>query len=156
MPIVRLTDSQREEAGDRIDQAKRMARRFRPPAGMSRDEWEAEVLLVMVETVAAYDRNTNFEAYFFMRCRWRRLNLIRQATRHPVAALIPETIPARAERTALDDLIQGVSPRESDLIRLRLAGGEWSVIGKAYGVSGRTAQRWHRQAIGKLRKRVEA
>lgn len=157
MPLIRLTDEQREDAGSKVELARRMAKRFRPPPGMSHDEWECEVFMVLVETVASHDRNTNFEAHFFMRVRFRKLNLIRKASRHPVVALIPETIPDRTEqRTPLDDLIAGVNPRDSDIIRLRMAGGRWPTIGKAYGVSGRTVQRWHRTALVRIRKRVEA
>lgn len=153
MPIVRLTDSQREEAGTRLDQAKRMARRFRPPAGLSAEEWESEVFLVLVETVANIQPQVNFEAYFFMKCRWRKLSLIEKHRRtHAALAFDPECRPQK--RHTLDDVLEGVSPRDSDIIHLRLAGGRWPVIGKAYGVSGRTIQRWHDAALGRIRRRV--
>jgi hypothetical protein len=45
---------------------------------------------------------------------------------------------------------------DSDIIRLRLAGGRWPTIGMAYGVSGRTIQRWHDAALRRIRRRVMA
>jgi hypothetical protein len=155
MPVIRLTDKQRDDAGSKVELARRMAKRFRPPLGMSADEWECEVMMVLVETVATCNPNTNFEAYFFMKCRWKKLNLIEKHRRtHAALAFDPECRPQK--RHTLDDVLEGVSPRDSDIIRLRLAGGRWPTIGMAYGVSGRTIQRWHDAALRRIRRRVMA
>ncbi len=153
MPIVRLTDSQREEAGTRLDQAKRMARRFRPPSGLSAEEWQSEVFLVLVETVANIQPQVNFEALFYMRCRWRKLSILEKQRRRPVALAI-DPVWQPQERNSLEDVLHGVSAKDSDIIRLRLAGGRWLTIGMLYGVSGRTIQRWHDSALGRIRRRV--
>ena len=154
--MERLTDEQSAEAARRYDEGQAMARRFRAPAGMTGDEWEAEVLLVLVQTVARHAGAPGFEALLYMATRWHWLNLARKAKRQRVGQLPAwDLVPARktAEPTGLDDILHGLSPVPSDVIRLRAAGGNWPTIGRLYGVSGRTAQRWHRTALKRLRSR---
>ena len=151
MPLIRLTDGERQQAEDRFEQAKRMAKRFKPPPGMDADEWESEVLLVLVEAVATTDRNANFEAHFYMRCRFRRMQLIRK--HRPTVGLMID-LPGKAEkRTTLDELLDGVSPKDSDMLRLKALGADWETLGTTYGCSGRTVQRWFRRLVERLRKR---
>lgn len=155
MPLIRLTDEQRTDAAAKVEMAKRMAKRFRAPDGWTAEEWQSEVFLVLVETVSTIHPEVSFEAVFFMRCRWHWLNLLEKNKRRPVAlAIDPAWQPTEGNK--LEDVLHGVSGRDSDIIRLRLAGGKWPVIGKAYGVSGRTIQRWHDAALGRIRRRVKA
>lgn len=151
MPVIRLTDEQRDEAGDRFDQAKRMAKRFKAPPGYSAEEWEAECLLVLVEAVATVDKNSNFEAHLYMRCRFRRLQLLKK--HRPVGTLVVD-LPARAEKHgSLDEVLEGVDPKDSDLLMLKTLGADWETLGTAYGCSGRTVRRWYRRVVERLRRR---
>lgn len=151
MPVIRLNDDQRQQAEDRFEQAMRMAKRFRPPPGMDSDEWQSEVLLVLVEAVATTDRNANFEAHFYMRTRFRRLQLIRK--HRPTVGLAID-VPANAEkRTTLDEVLAGVDPKDSDLLKLRAMGADWHELATAYGCCGRTVRRWYARVVDGLRKR---
>lgn len=149
MPIIRLTDEQRDEAASKIEQARRMAKRFKPPIGMSLDEWESEVMLVLVEAVATKGRNANFEAHFYMRCRFRRMQLQRK---RPNMASLEIDVVSPEMPTTLGEVLEGMEPIESDIIRLRVAGGDWETIGKAYGWCGRTVRRRYKVAVERLRK----
>lgn len=156
MPLIRLTEEQQGMAVERMDLARQVSRRFQVPAGMDREEWEAECLLVLVEALGSMERNANFEAHLYMLCRFRRMQ-INHKRRPLVGYTFTEVLEARPTRESqLDEVLEGVSPVDSDIIRLRMNGGRWETIGKAYGVSGRTIQRRHRAALGKLRREVMA
>lgn len=153
MPVIRLTDEQRDEAGDRFDQAKRMAQRFKAPPGFSADEWMSEVLLVLVEAVANSNKNSNFEAHFYMRCRFRRMQLLRK--RQAVVSLEWDA-PAPEIRNELSEVLDGVSPKDSDLLKLRAMGADWHELATAYGCCGRTVRRWYARVVERLREREVA
>jgi hypothetical protein len=150
MPVIRLTDEQRDEAGDRFDQAKRMAKRFKAPPGYSVEEWLSEVLLVLVEAVAASSKNSNFEAHFYMRCRFRRMQLLRK--RQAMASLDWDA-PAPEMRTQLSEVLDGVDAKDSDLLKLRAMGADWDELATAYGCCARTVRRWYARVVDGLRKR---
>lgn len=154
--MERLTDEQSDEVARRYDEARAMARRFRPPAGMTADEWEAEVLFVLVRLVPL--RPAHFEAFLYRRTRWAWLNLDQGARRQPDQIDGWGQIPARQAEpaTTLGDVLHGLSPEQSDVVHLRLAGGTWPTIGRLYGVSGRTIQRRHRAVLKRLRAREAA
>jgi len=156
MAVVRLTEEQQGMAVERMELARQVSRRFKVPAGIDREEWEAECLLVLVEALGSMDRNTNFGAHLYMLCRFRRMQI--NARRRPLVGFcFTDVLEAKATRASqLDEVLEGVSPVDSDIIRLRMNGGRWETIGKAYGVSGRTIQRRHRAALGKLRREVMA
>ena len=151
MPFLRLNDQQKELASREINLAKKMARRFKPLYGMDYDEWLSEVLLVFVESIATAKNNPNFEAHFYTRCRFRRMQLAQKAKPFVTAAV--EFIPAPLADNLLDQVLEEFHGKEKNIIRLRLAGGDWETIGKAYGVCGRTIRRWHGAAINRLSKR---
>lgn len=149
----RLTDEQRDEAARRYDEARAMARRFKTPAGMTRDEWQAEVLLVLVQTVARHAGSDGFEALLYMATRWRWHDLLRRAQRRHSTLPAWDLLPARevAEDSPLDAVLQGLEPVESDLVKLRLAGGDWHTLGRLYGCCGRTVRRRHHAIVEKMR-----
>ena len=150
MPVIRLTDKQRDDAGSKVELARRMAKRFRPPLGMSADEWECEVLWVVVEAVGSISRNTNFEAHFYMRTRFRRMQLLRK--RKPMASIEWDLV-APEIRNELDEVLDGVDPKDSDLLKLRAMGADWHELATAYGCCGRTVRRWYARVVESLRKR---
>lgn len=152
MPIIRLTDEQRDQASDRVELARRVAKRFKPPSGFNREEWESEVMCLMVQVVATIRPGVDFEAVLYMRTRWHRLDLLRKASRMPQQLEYDDQIPAREpERYGMEDVLPGLDPMESDVLRLRCAGGDWETIGKTYGVSGRTIRRKYNATVAKVR-----
>lgn len=157
MPVIRLTEEQRQHAEDLVELARRVARRFRPPLGMSREEWSSEVVCLMVQTVANIRPGVNFEAVLYMRARWHRLDLLRKVARQPQQLQYDDQIPAREpQRYGMEDVLPGLDAMESDVIRLRCAGGDWETIGKAYGVCGRTIRRKYQAVVAKVRREVMA
>lgn len=157
MPIIRLTDEQRQQAEGRMELASRIAKRFKPPVGMSHEEWQSEVICLMVQTVANIRQGVNFEAVLYMRARWHRLDLLRKVARQPQQLQYDDQIPAREpQRYGMEDVLPGLDAMESDVIRLRCAGGDWETIGRAYGVCGRTIRRKYNATVAKVIERVKA
>ena len=157
MPVIRLTDEQRQQAEDLVEPAERVAKRFRPPPGMSREEWGSEVMCLMVQTVANIRQGVNFEAVLYMRARWHRLDLLRKVARQPQQLQYDDQIPAREpQRYGMEDVLPGLDPMESDVLRLRCAGGDWETIGRIYGVCGRTIRRKYQAVVAKVREKVTA
>ena len=150
MPLIRLSDEERQLAEDRFESAKKMAKRFRVPSGMTWDEWESEVLLVLVEAVGSISRNTNFEAHFYMRTRFRRMQLLRK--RKPMVSIGWDLV-APEIRNELDEVLDGVDPKDSDLLKLKAMGADWHELATAYGCCGRTVRRWYARVVDGLRKR---
>ena len=152
--MQRLTDDQRQDAAGRVDDAKRMARRFRAPAGMSQDELNSECFMVLVEAVATVDKNANWQAHLFMRTRVRWMDLRRKAGRLPRQMPEGDIAQAKDQTTGrLGEVLEGLAPLDSDLVRLRVAGGDWETIGKTYGCCGRTVRRRYNAVVERLRER---
>lgn len=153
MATTRLTNEQRDTAALRVDDARKMARRFSPPTGMSRDEWEAECLLVLVEAVATTGQNDNWQAHLFMRTRFRRMQILRKNARLPLQMPEGDAWAVQGEKTRLNEILEGLRPLESDLVKLRLAGADWDTLATTYGCCARTVRRRHIAAVAKLRRK---
>ena len=150
--MQRLTEQQKKEAEERVEQARLLARRFRLPARMSSEEWEAEALMVLVEAIATRERNDNFEAHLCTRLRYRRLQI---NDRRPPMERIVADVPARQETPCdLQETLHGLRDADCDMLRLRVMGADWQTLGTTYGCSGRTVQRWFNRVADRLRKRV--
>lgn len=149
MAATRLTNEQRDDAANKIELATSMAKRLRVPPGYSREEWDSEVLLVLVESVATAHLNDNFEAHFYMRCKFRQMQIAKRF--RTTSALVLDIAQRPEPSHTLADVLEGLRPIDSDIVRLRLAGGNWETIGQAYGWCGRTARRRYSAAVAKLK-----
>lgn len=150
--MQRLTEQQKKEAEERVEQARLLARRFRRPALMSDDEWEAEALLVLVEAVATQARNPNFEAHMCTRLRYRRLQI--NSRRPPMGRIVADVAAKQEAPCELDETLRGLSDADCDMLRMRVMGADWETLGTTYGCSGRTMRRWFNRVADRLRKRV--
>ena len=154
MATTRLTNEQRDTAALRVDDARKMARRFSPPTGMTRDEWESECLLVLVESVATTEQNDNWPAHLYMRTRFRHMQIGRRNARLPLQMPHVDLGAVLPDLDGLNAILEGLAPIESDVVVLRLHGANWRTLATTYGVCVRTIQRWHHAAMAKLRRQV--
>jgi ATP/maltotriose-dependent transcriptional regulator MalT len=147
-----LTNAQKIQVEQYVPLAKRTARRFRVPIGMSREEWEAECLYVLVEALQQTQLNPNFQAHLYVRCKFRRLQLLKK---HKPVVSLPAVLASKLKLDTLPnkaDLFRRLSQRERNLMDLKLAGFRNEEIGIVFRCSAKTIYRNYLSIVAKLKR----